>query len=96
MRWLREYRTTLLKIPPYSPDLNPIKNIWSLIKHGLSKYYSDPHLMKGPEHVVKKAIEEAITECWELLDSNLFDNLVGSIVDREEVIIKADGWYTKY
>jgi len=52
--------------------------------------------MKGPEDLVKKAIEEAITHCWELLDSKVFDTLAGSMVDRVEAIIKADGWYTKY
>ncbi|RPB04694.1 hypothetical protein L873DRAFT_1758743 [Choiromyces venosus 120613-1] len=63
MRWLREYGIRLLEIPPYSPDLNPIENIWSLIKDKLSKHYPDLHLMKVPEHVVKKIIEEAITHC---------------------------------
>jgi len=52
--------------------------------------------MNVPKDLVKKAIEEAITHCWELLDSNVFDTLAGSMVDRVEAIIKADGWYTKY
>ncbi|RPA92220.1 hypothetical protein L873DRAFT_1817990, partial [Choiromyces venosus 120613-1] len=67
-----------------------------LIKDKLSKHYPDLHLMKGPEHVVKKAIEEAITPWWELLDSKVFDTLTGSMVNRVEVIIKTDRWYTKY
>ncbi|RPA98990.1 hypothetical protein L873DRAFT_1807414 [Choiromyces venosus 120613-1] len=89
MRWLREHGITLLEIPPYSPDLNPIENIWSLIKDKPSKHYPDLHLMKGPEHV-------AITPCWELLDSKVFDTMAGSMVDRVEAIIKSDRWYTKY
>jgi len=52
--------------------------------------------MRGDVNVVKKAIEEAITNCWELLDPKVFDTLAGSMVDRIEAIIKADGWYTKY
>jgi len=63
MRWLREHEITLLEIPPYSPDLNPIENIWSLIKDKPSKHYPDIHLMKGSEHVVKNRIQEAITHC---------------------------------
>ena len=96
MRWLREHGIILLEIPPYSPDLNPIENIWSLIKDKLSKNYPDLHLMKGSKDVVKKKIEEAITHCWELLDSKVFDTLAGSMVDRVKAIIEADGWYTKY
>jgi len=52
--------------------------------------------MKGPVDVVKKAIEEAITDCWELLNPKVFDTLAGSMTDRVKAIIKADGWYTKY
>jgi len=75
MRWLREHEITLLEIPPYSPDRNPIENIWSLIKDKLSKHYPDLRLMKGSEHVVKKTIPKAITHCWELLDPKVFDTL---------------------
>ncbi|RPA94035.1 hypothetical protein L873DRAFT_1571232, partial [Choiromyces venosus 120613-1] len=57
MSWLRKHGITLLEISPYPPDLNPIENIWSLIKDKLSKQYSEVHLMKGPEDMVKKAIE---------------------------------------
>jgi len=52
--------------------------------------------MKGSVNEVKKAMQEAITYCWKLLDPKVFDTLAGSMVDRIEAIIKADGWYTKY
>ncbi|RPA90349.1 hypothetical protein L873DRAFT_1795543 [Choiromyces venosus 120613-1] len=63
MRKLREHRVTLLEIPQYLTDLNPIENFRSLIKDKLPKQYPELHLMKGPEDMVKKAIEEAITYC---------------------------------
>jgi len=52
--------------------------------------------MRGDVNVVKKAIEEAITNYWKLLDPKVFTTLAGSMVNRIEAIIKADGWYTKY
>jgi len=52
--------------------------------------------MRGDVNVVKKEIEEVITNCWELLGPKVFTALAGSMVDRIEAIIKADRWYTKY
>jgi len=85
-----------MEIPAYSPNLNPIENFWSLVKDKLHKHYPELYLVKGNVNVVKGEIEEAITHCWELLDPKVFDTLAGSMVDRIEAIIEADGWYTKY
>jgi len=93
-RWLRRQRITLMEIPAYSPDLNPIANVWSLVQDKLHKHYPELYLMRGDVNVVKKEIEVAITNCWELLDRKVFTTLAGSMVDRIEAIIKTDGWYT--
>jgi len=85
-----------MEIPAYSPDLNPIENVGSLVKDKLYKHYPELYLMRCEVNVVKKAIEEAITNCWELPDPKVFDTLTGAMVDRIKAIIKADGWYTKY
>ena len=95
-RWLTGQGVALMKIPAYLPNLNPIGNVWSLVKDKLHKYYPELYLMRSDINVVKNAIEEAITDCWELLDPKVFDTLAGSMVDRIEAIIKADRWYTKY
>ncbi|RPA88525.1 hypothetical protein L873DRAFT_1725755, partial [Choiromyces venosus 120613-1] len=82
--------------PAYSPDHNPMENVWSLVKDKLHKNYPELYLMKGRVDEAKKAIEKAITNCWELVDPKVFDTLARSMVDRVEEIIKADRWYTKY
>ena len=66
MRWFRSNGVTLEEIAPYSPDLNLIEQIWSLMKAILYKYYPKAFLMKGPKNEIRKAIEVAVTFCWEL------------------------------
>lgn len=36
----KEYNCTLIFLPPYSPDLNPIENLWGTIKQQLRNYYN--------------------------------------------------------
>jgi len=61
MRWFRLNGVTLEEITPYSPDLNLIEQIWSLMKAILHKYYPKAFLMKGPKNEIRKAIEVAVT-----------------------------------
>ena len=57
----------------------------------VNKNYRELYLMKGAVDVIKKGIEEAVTDCWKLLDPKVCDTLAGSMVDRVKAIIKADG-----
>jgi len=66
MRWFMSNGVTLERITVYSPDLKLIEQIWPLMKAILHKYYPKAFLMKGPKNEIRKAIEEAVTFCWEL------------------------------
>ena len=93
MGQFRSNGITLERITPCSPDLNPIEQIWSLMKAMLGKHYPELFLMKGPKNEIRKAIEEEVTFCWEL---QIFDIVTEFMVHRTEAIIEADGWYTMY
>ncbi|RPA98222.1 hypothetical protein L873DRAFT_1563715, partial [Choiromyces venosus 120613-1] len=84
--WLTQRGVQFKNIPPYSPDLNPIEHICSLVKNLLQKAFE----------VVKKQIEDASIHCWELLSPEIFKQLAENIVHRVKVVIEADGLYMKY
>jgi transposase len=79
--------------PPYSPDLNPIKYIWWVLKRMLTEHY--PHL-DGTSADDIEEMEEALKDCWARISKETFDRLYESMPRRVAACIKARGWYTKY
>lgn len=52
---VREAGTSVLRLPPYSPDCNPIESCWSKVK---------THL-RGAAARSKEALDEAIAAAWQ-------------------------------
>lgn len=93
--WLEEQRIEQLPWPPYSPDLNPIENLWALLKDGICSRY--PYLTAMPKNDdTMRQLCEAAIEVWEGIQQRVIDNVVNSIGDRMQAVIDAQGWYTKY
>lgn len=82
----------VFKIPPRSPDLNPIENFFHLVSQTLKK-----------EAVANKISRETFGEYSERVkntmknfSSQTIDNLIGSMNKRVEMIIKAKGNRIRY
>jgi len=93
--WLLENGISVLKWPPYSPDLNPIEHMWFTLKEHV--YEVNPHIeeITAPLEITA-ALEQAIIEAWELIPEKRFEVLWESYPRRIRAVLKARGWWTKY
>lgn len=74
--------------PPQSPDLNPIENLWGIVKHRVYDYVESPN---NPN-----VLWERTKAVWESISPDICRNLVRSMPERLRQVIKARGGYTKY
>jgi hypothetical protein len=81
--------------PPHSPDLNPIVNLWTLLKKKI--YELRPKLL----HMryideMKDLLVATAQEARNPLEWKHLENLSGTMSHRVEAIIESQGWYTPY
>lgn len=81
--------------PPHSPDLNPIENLWALLKAKI--YKLKPELINMPDNEgTKRLLIETAHQAWSLLDLQHLEHLSETMPHRVRAILETDGWYTKY
>ena len=87
MRWLQEQGIPTLKWPPNSPDLNPIENLWDIIKRRVA-------LAKC---TTIEGLKNEIRRVWVTDTSpDLCKNLVDSMPRRIAAVLKNNGHPSKY
>ena len=69
--------------PPQSPDLNPIENIWAIIKQ---KLYSENSFPSS-----RKEIIDGVIKYWEEIDGDLLKRLSDSIPKRLREVKRLNG-----
>ena len=74
--------------PSSSLDLNPIENLWHILRSNIRKRKVQPRN--------KKALIEALQEEWEKLDMEVVNRLCLSMPRRLQAVIDAKGGSTKY
>lgn len=85
--WFQSKKIQLLPWPAQSPDLNPIENIWHIIK---TLVYKRREMTKPAE------VWEAFQDEYEKITSEITEKLIRSMPRRLEACIKNEGGYTKY
>lgn len=85
-QWFHNHGVTLLDFPPYSPDLNPIENLWAIVKTRVEK-----RLARTTDE-----LERILKEEWEALDADLLKSLAHSMPQRCAAVIANAGHKAPY
>jgi transposase len=79
--WKNEYEITSIDWPSNSPDLNPIENVWSILKNKVSK--------------VKVNTKEEFIKCienkWNEISQETINNIIDSMPKRIKEVINNEG-----
>lgn len=81
--------------PPHSPDLNPIENLWALLKAEIYKIRLDLMHMKN-NNETKRILVETAQIAWQNIDMKHLEHLSETMPNRVQAIIESEGWYTPY
>ena len=86
-QFLKSKKIPIVDWPGNSPDLNPIKNLWTVLNDKVSE----------KKTTKTKELEEAIEAVWVLeLSAEYCQSLVESMPKRLETVIKVKEGSTKY
>jgi transposase len=84
--YLNNNRIRVLDWPSYSPDLNPIENLWNIIKSKVFKYKYDNAIQ----------FRKAILDVWYSIESSVIDSLIDSMPERVQKVIDNKGGHILY
>ncbi len=84
--WFNDHGVTVLDWPANSPDLNPIENLWGIVKRKMR----DTRPNNADE------LKATVKETWASIPPQQCHKLITSMPRRIEAVIKAKGDPTKY
>ena len=73
-------------IPPYSPDLNPIENLWAILARAVDKHAA----------ATITELEDIIIEEWKRLSKTVMRKLGDSMLERCATVVEAEGQHTRW
>ena len=84
--WLHNHGVSRVKFPPYSPDLNPIENLWADMARRVESHHC----------TTLYELEDAIALEWDSTDKKLLQKLVASMPKRCKAVIESEGHFTTF
>lgn len=87
---LNELGFEVMEWPPYSPDLNPIENLWALLKAEILKLHPELKYLRNNTATLDILLDAA-QEAWDSLDIDIFEHLSMTMPHRVANVIKYGG-----
>jgi transposase len=87
-KWFKHHKIRTLNWPPQSPDLNPIENVWGILKNKLRRYET---FSTNKDH-----LEKRFCDMWHELTPSVWKNLSESFKKRLNLVIENRGGSIKY
>ena len=84
--WFHRNGVTVLDFPPWSPDLNPIENVWPVLQRAVDQHNASD----------EAELEAAIQAEWEALSPDFLAKLAHSMPKRLAEVIAHNGHKTHY
>ena len=79
--WLHINGVVCIEFPPYSPDLNPVENLWNNLKRRVEQHHA---------HNIEELEQYVYTE-WDATDQDFLAALVNSMPRRCAAVVAAKG-----
>ena len=80
-QFIAENSINTIDWPSNSPDLNPIENMWTIIKNNVEK--------RMPQNI--NELTKFLAEEWDAIPQSMINNLVMSMKTRCELILEKNG-----
>jgi transposase len=84
--WLFNNGIQCIDFPPYSPDLNPIENLWADLARRVEQFQCDS----------MEELQDIVAEQWKETDRELLSKLARSMPQRCQAVIDAHGDHTAF
>ena len=84
--WLFNHGIQCLDFPPYSPDLNPIENLWADLARRVEQFQCE----------TMEELQDIVAEEWAKTPKEYLRKLARSMPERCKAVIEAHGEHTKF